>query len=740
MQESKNKIHINIATRVGIAFALVFIAIGLIAYQSYLNLKEEKENLIRIKNVSESSANVLDISREISDIQRLVKVYGQSGSNAVLDKINENFSSLQIKLKEVKSSISSDKRLAQVESLETLLKSYGENINSLKKLYQIKDNFINNEFPHFYESGLNKLNAMKGRKKGFELLILNQIILDWNNINYNAIKYFSRRDAVFNENIKTYLRHMNILNEKNVKSKEISELIKGFKKVFKQTQQANRVYLSLVNVVMAGTAIEFTNLTQNLRVGSIKDLNNIKKISDQKFIKNKRDLTLYTLISILFIVLIAWYIHNSITKKIEQIASTFNSFVEGDLSKEIPAINQRDEIGSLAKAASAFRDVSIKIKEEQARAEELSKSKSKFLATMSHEIRTPMNAVLSSTALLIDEIKDPEKLELLNTIKNSGDSLLIIINDILDFSKIESGNLSIENRAFDVKKAINDIINLLNINASEKGVVLNSHINENTPDYIMGDVTRFKQVLINLLGNAIKFANSNVNFYFDIKLLENDFCEVYINVEDDGIGIAKEDQKILFDEFSQVDASTTRKYGGTGLGLAICKGLSNAMGGKIAVKSELNKGSVFTFSLKCRVAQSVDKEADVLAFSQNKELNPNLKILLAEDNPVNQMVARRMLQKIGYDVTLANNGEEAVAMAKLNNYDLIFMDQHMPIMDGVEATKNIRKLSIKQPLIYALTASAFDEDKLRCLNAGMDGFLTKPIIIEEIIDSIKKCS
>lgn len=376
-------------------------------------------------------------------------------------------------------------------------------------------------------------------------------------------------------------------------------------------------------------------------------------------------------------------------------------------------------------------------------AESASHSKSNFLATMSHEIRTPMNAVLSCANLLLDNVTRQEDVKLLQTIQNSGDALLTLINDILDFSKIESGKMELEQQPFDLHFCINETLDLLKTKASDKEIKLSAKIDKDVPVWIRGDVTRFRQVLINLVGNGIKFTKSKVLVTVKAEALESNEHEILVSVVDDGIGMPEEAREKLFKSFSQVDASTTRKFGGTGLGLAICKGLTEAMGGEIWVESVKDEGSTFYFTIVAE--KTVTGEAKKR--QKLSEINPQmgkehpLKILMAEDNTINQMVARKMLEKLNYRIDIAANGWEAIKALERQNYDLILMDQHMPEMDGVEATKRIcgKWDKKKRPRIVALTASAFKEDRDRCFEAGMDDFLTKPIQIHEVVRVLQQC-
>ncbi len=395
-----------------------------------------------------------------------------------------------------------------------------------------------------------------------------------------------------------------------------------------------------------------------------------------------------------------------------------------------------------------LRDVTEKRKKEKELlkakqlAEEGVKAKARFLANMSHEIRTPMNAILSCTNLLLDNTKNPENLTLLKTTQSSSEILLALINDILDFSKIENGKLELENKPFNLYGNIKDIVELLSPKASEKGIVINSYIDPSVPHWIEGDVIRFKQVITNLIGNAIKFTKNKIKIDVTSKLLTGEKHEITFCIKDNGRGIPKSAKSKLFQDFSQVDASTTRKFGGTGLGLAICKGITQAMGGRIWAESQYGEGSLFYFTIvanKTQAEKEDKKEVALFTSSSNMAKEHPLRILLAEDNTINQMVAQKIIAKFGYKIDIAKTGLEAVNLTKSQNYDIILMDQHMPEMDGVEATKEIRKFAKDKPKIFALTASVFKEDRDRCLDAGMNGFLAKPIDINELISALQSC-
>lgn len=375
----------------------------------------------------------------------------------------------------------------------------------------------------------------------------------------------------------------------------------------------------------------------------------------------------------------------------------------------------------------------IKSKEEAEKATEL---KARFLANMSHEIRTPMNGILGMANLLSGNLNSSEDKECISIIQSSGNLLLEIINDILDFSKLEADKIELEKRPFSIRQAAREVVQLLNSRASEKGISLGFTISSEVPTWILGDVTRFKQILMNLVSNSIKFTSvGRVDINIKAKKIDSDQWRIESSVEDSGIGIPENVQSLLFKSFSQVDASTTRKFGGTGLGLAICKGLCEKMGGSIWVKSIPNQGATFYFDFLANetVGESIAKPVRVLNNQLAREFP--LRILAAEDNETNQLVLKGLLGRLGYDLKIVNNGLEAVEEIERNKYDILLMDCHMPVMDGFEATRRIiDKTGEERPRIFALSASLMKEDLERCYAAGMDGFIGKPVTLESLAE------
>ena len=383
-------------------------------------------------------------------------------------------------------------------------------------------------------------------------------------------------------------------------------------------------------------------------------------------------------------------------------------------------------------------EIATKHAEQMARqAEQANAAKSEFLANMSHEIRTPMNAVIGMTNLLQYENLNSRQKEYAETIRNSGEALLAIINNILNLSKIEGGMMELEHQPFALQSVIVESLHLIRPIASEKDLCTAYDIDKNTPEVILGDPTRLHQILVNLLSNAVKFTEKGgVTISVFSRKLEGDDYEIHFAVKDTGIGIPDDKLGRLFQSFSQVDASTTRRYGGTGLGLVISKKLVEMMGGKIWIESEVGKGSTFHFTIQAESTRKepIDtfkpvslSEADI-----QENLDHGLDILLAEDNKVNQMVTERMLNKLGYRTDVVANGIEVLQALERHTYDVILMDVLMPEMDGLEATKAIRRRWPDGPKIIAMTASALEGDREECMRAGMDSYLSKPARIEDL--------
>ena len=416
--------------------------------------------------------------------------------------------------------------------------------------------------------------------------------------------------------------------------------------------------------------------------------------------------------------------YNSLSSRFKESSATHKalSHLIQETSLELKETN--DNLERLVELKTA--ELQNKIKE----LEYASKVKSDFLANMSHEVRTPLNAILGFVDILKSTEKDKERQQRFSIIKNSGDTLLRVINDILDFSKIESGKMTLEKRKFATKKPFKEVGHLFYDRAKEAGITLKVHMSPELPRFFVGDIVRIKQVATNFLSNAIKFTpkGGSIDMFIEFSPKRQ---ELTFRVKDTGIGINEKNLEKIFESFAQEDTTTTRMFGGTGLGLSISSALIDAMGGSISVKSVLKEGSEFSFCIPVIEAGNLElsKDNSIKKIDINRQLNA--KVLLVEDNQTNQMLMDIVLNDIGIDVDLAQNGLEAVEMFKVKEYDLILMDENMPKMNGIEATKIIldieKKEGLKHTPIIALTANALVTDREKFLNAGMDEFVSKPI-------------
>lgn len=392
-------------------------------------------------------------------------------------------------------------------------------------------------------------------------------------------------------------------------------------------------------------------------------------------------------------------------------------------------VTERSAGGRALKILGTCKDITARKKADVAlraalqAADQANRAKSEFLATMSHEIRTPLNGVVGLTELLTAAELPPMEADAVGMIASCARSLLGVVDNVLDFSRIEAGRLTLEPIPVDVRRLAHELGDVFGVRGSEKGVRFELSVQPDVPQWITADPVRLRQILLNLLGNALKFTAAG-RFGLAVRVEGGREPALVFDVEDTGIGISPEDQQLLFTRFTQVDASNTRRYSGSGLGLAICRQLARLMEGDVAVASHAGQGSTFSLRLPLQGAAPAVATAPAAPRAQARR---DASLLLVEDNPVNRLVAQRLLQMLGYqNIATANDGREAVAACAQRQFDLVLMDCQMPEMDGWEATRHLRAAGHRMPII-ALTASAVAGDRERCLSVGMNDYLTKPI-------------
>jgi len=454
------------------------------------------------------------------------------------------------------------------------------------------------------------------------------------------------------------------------------------------------------------------------------------------------------LATLLLALVLSRMLNRFISQPVLALADTMARICENEDYSVRASKSSNDELGALVTGINTMldgierRDAQLVVAKQAA--EEANRAKSRFLAQMSHEIRTPMNGVLGIAGLLLKTELDTRQHQFVRTIIHSGESLLNLINDILDFSKIEAGKLELERLHFNVRQLIDETLDLFSNRAEERNVRLAGFVHAAVPAVLVGDPGRLRQILMNLLGNALKFTEDGevkLNLFL-VEQNRESGCLLRFEVQDSGIGIPRKKQGEIFNAFAQVDGSTTRKFGGTGLGLAICRQLVQLMKGEIGVESEEGEGTTFWFTVNFEIG-SADRLDEVIKAEKDEETGLfDASVLVAEDNLTNQIVARGILEQFGCRVTMVENGREAVKMVAENHFELVFMDCQMPIMDGYEATRRIRaeerKTGRPPVVIVALTAHAMKGDREHCLSVGMDDYLSKPFSEEQLGELLRR--
>jgi len=591
----------------------------------------------------------------------------------------------------------------------------------------------NNFYDQLYNKGqsLGKFIALAGTDAVIsrDYLLLNQYVREANKIQDVVYCIISSENK---QNLTSFLNRSNRYI-KDIKINDVNKTVSDIDK--------NKTIIPMRFPVYAGDVIGYVRLGLSTdRVDEIVNLILIQQLSGMIVIIILLSITIFILFNI------------KVLKPVKGLLTNIKYVAMGNMEYRVD-VTSNNELGTLEKSFNEMKDSLKKINNEKAafsdqlqdsnkRLELATKAKSAFLANMSHEIRTPLTSIVGfSEEIATNDRLNEEDKKSLGYIVRSGKHLRKVINDILDISKIEAGKMEVENIEFSLFELINDIKSMLSLQAQEKGLDLKIDCTFPLPDIIFTDFTKLKQILINLIYNAIKFTHKG-SIHVQVSM-ENENNKLVISITDTGIGMSEAEVENIFDAFSQADSSTTRKYGGTGLGLSISNLMAEKLGGSLVVNSKPGEGSQFILSVDSNVTDKTNYIYEMPEDNSTEHIissvlsTPSLtgRILLAEDNPNNQALISLLINKTGAQVDIVENGEQAVTQALAGNYDLVLMDMQMPIMDGLEATDMLRKSSFNKPVI-AITANARKEDIDKCKQAGCNDFLSKPIDREAFFQTL----
>lgn len=769
------RLNLSVASKISLGFSIVLVLHISIAVMGHYGLVKAKEDLSTSDSLRHQVEQFSEIDRCVSGLQRNVLLFAFTGYHGPEQRVHELHAELNAHLNELSHYHLEKHEKESIHEMKRHLETHKEIFDSVVTDRAKRRELANEVLPRIanqFDANIQQL-----AQNGVDLFLVEHAKTAFKTAELSTLQFINSPDSTHVSRAKTQLANVSaILNGARQTAKQDGSHIERtvssvdeYGDTLIQMVQATRGYLHLVNVVLTGESEEFKRLASESRIDQSRHVNELSQSMSAdregfEFASNA-----FSIITILLGAAAAWLIARDVASPLNAITQTLYDLTHDRPCETIPAIGRNDELGRLAEAARIFRDkasetqrllsiaesnheeltdLNLQLAEQTAIANSMvgeataaTMAKSEFLANMSHEIRTPMTAILGFADTLADSIDDEDNLAAIDTIRRNGDHLIAIINDILDISKVEAGKMRIEKISVDPCKLVADVLSLVKVKAEGAGLTLEANFKSSLPTTIQTDPTRLRQILINLVGNAIKFTELG-SVRLETSMVENSQEPLLqFDVIDTGVGMTNNQVDALFQPFSQADMSTTRRFGGTGLGLTISKRFAEMLGGDLTlVETEENAGSRFRVTVSTGSLDGVEinesptveihAKANQTEHSTSQSLE-GLRVLLAEDGPDNQRLISFVLKKAGADVDVVENGElamESALAARDSNspYNCILMDMQMPVMGGYEATRLLRCEGYSGAII-ALTAHAMGGDEKKCLHTGCDYYLTKPI-------------